>query len=223
MFLRRIYAEWRALLAAEVPSGTGTVLELGAGELDDARVVAGSIRSDVRALPGIDLRADARQLPFRDGALRSIVMIDVFHHIPDVACFLRECERTLQPGGRLVMIEPWHSSWSQWVYSHFHPEPYDPNAPEWSFPDGDPMLQANGALPWMVFERDLARFRAEFAGLDLQRVEPFMPFRYLLSGGLSAPSLQPGWMFAPWSAFERALQPAMRYLAMFALIVVERR
>ena len=47
-----------------------------------------------------------------------------------------------------------------------------------------------------------------------------MPFRYLLSGGVSLRSLVPGWSFALWRNLENLLRPWMKSLAMFALIVL---
>jgi hypothetical protein len=47
-----------------------------------------------------------------------------------------------------------------------------------------------------------------------------MPFRYLLSGGVSWRSLVPNWSFSLWRTIENLLQPWMRHLAMFALIAL---
>jgi len=47
-----------------------------------------------------------------------------------------------------------------------------------------------------------------------------MPFRYLLSGGVSRRSLTPNWSFPLWRTIENLLQPWMRHLAMFALVAL---
>jgi hypothetical protein len=49
-----------------------------------------------------------------------------------------------------------------------------------------------------------------------------MPFRYLLSGGVSMRSLMPGWMFGFWRGLEATLGPWHHHLAMFARIVLQR-
>jgi hypothetical protein len=49
-----------------------------------------------------------------------------------------------------------------------------------------------------------------------------MPFRYLVSGGVSMRSLSPAITYPFWSAIERLLAPLNEALAMFALLVVER-
>jgi len=49
-----------------------------------------------------------------------------------------------------------------------------------------------------------------------------MPFRYLLSGGVSLRSLAPGWSFELCRGLENALGLWNDHLAMFAQIVVRR-
>ncbi len=222
-FLRRIYEDWYRGIAAELPAMPQRVLELGSGAGFLPEVVPDLIASDVFACPGLSAVLDARALPFRDDTLRAIVMTDVLHHIPDVAAFFREAERTLAPGGRLIAIEPWNTAWSRFVYMRLHSEPFDPGATEWAFDAAGPLSDANGALPWIVFERDRANFGARFPGLELRRIRLMMPFRYLASGGVAMRSLSPGWSYGIWRGVERLLAPLDGQLAMFALIVVERR
>ncbi len=49
-----------------------------------------------------------------------------------------------------------------------------------------------------------------------------MPFRYLVSGGVSMRSLMPGWSFSWWHGLENILQPVMGELAMFSHIVLQK-
>jgi SAM-dependent methyltransferase len=222
-FLRRIYLEWYGKLVQALPQAEGSILELGSGAGFFGELCPEAITSEVFVCPGIQSVIDARRLPFRDASLRAIVMTDVMHHIPDPARFLAEAQRTLVPGGRMLMIEPWVTAWSTFVYTRFHAEPFRPDAATWDFPPAGPLSGANSAMPWIVFERDLAAFRERFPRLEVARVEPFMPFRYLLSGGVSLRGLAPVWSFGLWKAMESLLAPWMRQLAMFAFIAVERR
>jgi hypothetical protein len=118
------------------------------------------------------------------------------------------------------MIEPWVSHWSRFVYTHLHHEPFQPESPVWEFPSSGPLSGANGALPWIVFARDRRRFEAEFPQWQIEHVRPMMPFRYLLSGGVSLRPLTPAWSFGLWSAAESVLGPWERSLAMFAQITL---
>ena len=116
------------------------------------------------------------------------------------------------------MIEPWCTPWSRFLYGRFHHEQIDVQAREWEAPGTGPMTGANSALPWIVFARDRALFESDFPQWRLDRVEPYMPFRYLLSGGLSLRQLMPGWSFGFWSGVESALGFAAGTTAMFARI-----
>jgi len=50
-----------------------------------------------------------------------------------------------------------------------------------------------------------------------------MPFRYLVSGGVSMRTLMPGWSYGAWRAADNAaLKFSRGGMAMFALVVVER-
>ena len=121
------------------------------------------------------------------------------------------------------MIEPWVTKWSKLIYTNLHHEPFRPQSAQWEFSTTGPMSGANGALPWILFERDRDQFDREFPEWGVQRIEIQMPFRYLVSGGVSMRSLAPGWSFGLCRGFEQALKPWMRSLGMFATIVLSRR
>jgi hypothetical protein len=121
------------------------------------------------------------------------------------------------------MIEPWVSTWSRLIYTHLHHEPFDPAAKDWTFPETGPLSGANGALPWIVFERDRAKFESEFQGLEVAEVTPIMPFRYLVSGGVSLRQLMPESCFGLWRAIESSLGRWPGAWPMFALIHLRRR
>jgi ubiquinone/menaquinone biosynthesis C-methylase UbiE len=50
--------------------------------------------------------AEAELLPFTSGSFARVMMVDAFHHVRDQAQAARELFRVLQPGGRLVVVEP---------------------------------------------------------------------------------------------------------------------
>ena len=222
-FLRAIYDEWYATIASELPAGSGPVLELGAGAGFLRSLVPGVIGSDVFVAPGVDVVLDAQRQPIRSAALRAIVMTNVLHHIPDPALLFAEAQRCLRPGGRIVMLEPWVSAWSRLIYRYLHHEPFETGASSWTIPSTGPLSGANGALPWIIFERDRALFERRFPSLVIRAVRPTLPFRYLVSGGLGSRLGMPAWTTGPWRAFERLLSPVVSHLAMFAYIVVELR
>lgn len=219
-FLRMIYDEWYAKLNSSLPPTSARVLELGSGPGYLRETLPELITSDIQQLPWVDRVEDATNLKFDAGSLDAIVMTNVFHHIQDPHAFLSEASRCLRPGGRVVMIEPWTTSWSRLVYRWLHHEPFDPDAVSWELPAGGPLSVANGALPYICFSRDLKTFAHRHPNLEVRTTQPFMPVSYLLSGGFSIPVPLPVSWYRPIRRAERTLlEPRF---SMFALIVLER-
>jgi SAM-dependent methyltransferase len=222
-FLWQIYDEWYRMIARCVPEGPGRVTELGSGAGFLGDYIPDLITSEVFPCSGIQVVFDARQLPFPPNSLKMIALVDVLHHVPDVRALLRQAQSCVRPGGTIAMIEPWVSSWSRLVYGILHHEPFDPSAGTWAFPETGVLSGANGALPWIVFQRDQEQFEKEFSGFEIQEVRPFMPLRYLLSGGVSMRQLMPGGAFGFWRAVEKALCKWPDLWPMFAFIHLRRR
>ncbi len=219
-FLHCVYEEWYQYLVNAIPGGKGIVLEIGSGAGFFKKFYPDVVTSECFYLKNIDLVVDAGHLPFADESLKAIVMTDVFHHLPEPRLFLGEAERCLCPGGVVAMVEPWKTTWSGFVYSKFHHEPFEPNALKWEFKSAGPLSGANGALPWIVFQRDRKQFESEFPQFQIVSIEPIMPLLYLLSGGVSLISLQPVWTYGFWRLMERLLSPWMRKCAMFSKILL---
>jgi SAM-dependent methyltransferase len=217
-FLRAIYSEWYAQLARSLPSCEGSVVELGSGAGFCAEFIPGLVTSEVFPCSSAQLVIDAGSLPFADNSLRAVVMTNVLHHLSDVRHFFAEASRCLVYGGKILMIEPWVTPWSIFVYGRLHHESFAPQATTWSFNGTGPLSGANIALPWIVFSRDLQQFTKEFPSLRVEEVRPLMPFRYLVSGGVSLRTLAPAFTHSMWAALERGLESQMHRLAMFAFI-----
>lgn len=107
----------RAIRRMLKPRGDDRLIELGCGNgkfvFWNRRQVEWSVGVDPaplfarEALLCVDLcRADARVLPFGDGAFTAAMSIDVLEHLPlaDLEAYLREARRVLAPGGRLFIF-----------------------------------------------------------------------------------------------------------------------
>jgi len=221
-FLRRIYEEWYGTLGAALPPGDAPVLELGSGGGFLEEFVPGLVTSEIFYCPYIRVVLDGLRLPFRDQSLRGIVMTNVLHHLPRPQEFFREASRCVRPGGAIAVVEPWVTPWSRFVFQHFHHEPFDPAMPGWEFPTAGPLSGANGALPWILFQRDRERFVAQFPQWRIEQIRPCMPLRYLLSGGVGLRCLMPGWVFPVLRAAEGLCPPCTKRLAMFACVTLRR-
>jgi SAM-dependent methyltransferase len=226
-FLRKLYLEWYARLLADAPDPVavpGRILEIGSGPGFLKTLRPDCICSEIFYCNSIDIVLNAQALPFADQSLRAIVMVDVLHHIPDVHAFFEESERTLAVGGRIIMLEPWNTAWSRFVYTRFHPEPFLPDATEWSLSEehAGPLSRANGALPWIVFERDKDTFSNLYPALRINKIALDYPISYLLSGGVSMRSLAPGWAYNFCRMLEKSFLACVQKTAMFAFISLEK-
>jgi len=223
-FLKQVYLDWYARILRSLPDPSlGSVVEIGSGGGFLDACLPSVITTEVFWVPHVAAVLDARTLPFSDNRLSAIVLLDVFHHIPDAALFLSEAERCLAPGGRIIMIEPWLTPWSLLIYRCFHHEPIAPRTPRWRLTGTGPLSTANSALPWMVFHRDRNRFQRQFPLLSLSELTPFCPFAYLLSGGLTYPAVLPANGARLALRLENTLTPLMPLLAMFAKIVIAKK
>ena len=183
----------------------GLTVELGSGGGFAKEVVHELITTDVRPGRGIDRVVDATALPFGASSVRLICMLNVFHHIPDVAAFFAEAVRVLVPGGRVMIIDQHLGVLSRPIYRFGHDEPCDPGARRWSFENSDGRTGANGALAHIVFRRDRARFDRDFPELSIVGYRPHSPLRYWLAGGLRRWSLLPRFGFPMATGLDRLL------------------
>lgn len=217
--LEAIYMEWYAKILQSLGDNTLNVLELGSGAGFLEEYLPNVTTSEVFPLEGIDTVIDATKIDLPDSSLDAIVMTDVLHHIPNIDAFLSEAIRTLRPGGRVVMIEPWNTKWSKPIFKYLHHEPFNTQSQSWDLPIGGPLSNANGALPWIVFVRDRQRLNRLYPQLRIVAIEPLMPISYLISGGLATSINLPKSIF---KIVRRLESGALRERgAMFALIVLQ--
>ncbi len=217
-FLKDVYFDWYYRIQSEVEEKK-QILELGSGAGFMKLVLPDVITSEVFEISNVDMVVDARRLPFGDDSLDAIVMTDVLHHIPDVELFFEEATRTLKVGGLIAMVEPWNNSWSRFIFQRFHHEPFEPES-NWHIPDIGPLSGANGALPWIIFSRDRNKFQSLYPKLRITKIDCFMPFSYILSGGLSYKTLVPSNSHRFVRRFEKWLD---KKIGMFSLILLTKK
>jgi SAM-dependent methyltransferase len=222
-FLRNIYREIYRRFARNVPSDPkSVVVELGSGGGFIKQYIPHAITSDILKVPGLDVCFSAMEMPFDTDTLDAILMIDVLHHLPDVARFFAEAARCLKPGGKVLMVEPANTPWGRFIYRNFHHEPFEPGAP-WELSGNGPMSSANGAIPWIVFKRDREQFERRFPQLRVTRFSAHTPVRYLVSGGVSMRQLMPSFMYPVVKGMEVLATPINRWAGMFYHIWLDKR
>jgi SAM-dependent methyltransferase len=223
--LRRLYEEtygrYAACLSRCPPDGLAVELGSGASFVKD--VLPEVVTTDVIPYPHVDRVVDATRMPFADRSVRALFLLNVFHHVADPAAFLREAERVLVPGGRVLIADQYPGIVGGFVYRYLHHEPFDAKANDWRFPSSGPLSDANGALAWIVFERDRARLEREHPGLQVAAYARHTPLRYWLAGGLKRWSLLPGFLFGAATALDRALLALSPRFASFVDVELVRR
>lgn len=220
VFLRRIYQTWYKMLIENIPAGDGTVAEVGSGAGFLKALYPAAITSEVFYSVNVDIVCNAMAMPFIAGSLRALLLVDALHHVPDPGAFFSEATRCVKSGGRCLMVEPWNTGWSRWIYTHVHHEPFDVNG-GWTIPVSGPLSGANGALPWILFERDRNLFFRRFPEWKISGIVPMMPLVYLLSGGVSLRAIVPAWIY-PLLRKGETLFRFEKNAAMFALIILDR-
>jgi SAM-dependent methyltransferase len=223
--LRMVYGDFFDRIAKHCKPGR--TLEIGGGIGNLKELLPDVVSSDIQLSQELDVVADAQSLPVKDKGLANIVMLDVLHHLEFPVRFLREAVRTLEPGGRIVMVEPAITWGSTLFYRFIHHEPVDMSAdplidgdPD---PDRDP-YESNQAIPTLMVTRDRNRLAELVPGLQIRHVDWFAFFAYPLSGGFRPWSLVPQRTADRLVRLESHLEkPLGRRLGFRILIVLEKR
>ena len=221
-FLKRWYREqYDVFIRQSKETGKGLYLEIGSGGGFLKEVFPEVISSDIQNLPHVDRVFSAEVLPFENETLGAIFLLNVFHHIPKPYLFLKEAERTLFPGGKIILTEPANSSLGRFIYKRFHHEPFDENGPREIAP-GNLLSNANPALPYIYFERDRERFATDFPALRIKSIRYHTPFAYIASGGVSRSALLPYFLYRPLRFAEWLLTPLSKQLGLFCTVEIEK-
>ena len=221
-FLKRLYNDWYLIFiikSKEIKNGKYLEIGSGGGFLKD--VFPEVITSDILILPNVDLIFTAEEIPFKENELASIVMLNVFHHIPKPHLFLKEAQRTLIKGGKIIMTEPANSSLARFIYKRFHHEPFDEKGQR-EIKAGNPLSNSNQALPYIYFERDLDLFKKDFPLLKINSIKYHSPFSYIISGGVSRSAMLPFFMYNFVKGIEWLFSPFFKQIGLFCTIEIEK-
>jgi SAM-dependent methyltransferase len=219
--LRAIYSDFYKKI--ENVALAGDTLEIGGG-IGNLHIHAGRlIKTDIQHSVGVDVVADAQQLPFDNEVFSNIVLFDVLHHLQCPLLFFAEAQRVLKPGGRVIMVEPGITPVSKLLYKMGHEEPVEMG---WNMNDSckvdvdkDP-YDSNQAIPTILFKRDPQLFLTMVKGFKINSSDWLSLFAYPLSGGFKSWSLLPYKWVYPMLKIEEKLLPILGRLMAFRLMVV---
>lgn len=122
--LRRFYVDEYHLREAGGWPGGLHVLDLGGnkiakrGRFDIERYSLRVTYANYSTAKRPDVRADAAVIPFADGAFDAVICAELLEHIYDPRLVIREAQRVLKPGGRLLLTIPFM------VHIHGDPDDY---------------------------------------------------------------------------------------------------
>ncbi len=207
--MRLVYEHWYAELMRGLEPTSHLaglpIIELGCGASFLEEYIPGVMKTDCVATPNASLAVNAENMPFEDASVRLFLLTGAMHHMHEPAKFLREAERCLAPGGRVVMIEPTASPVGRWLTRLLHPyEFYDTRAQGWKNSGEGRMKNANCALPWTIFVRDRSQYEAQFPHLVLREKRCHTLLAYYITGGMTYRSLVPAVLAVPYMALEKA-------------------
>ena len=215
-----LYKEWYELISKFLSEINGINIELGCGASFIDQINESIKKTDVFLNSNTDFKLNAMDIGQKfENKISNLILVNVFHHISDPVLFLKAAEKSLLPGGRIIMIEPSNNYWSRLVYKFVGHEPFDTAQSEWKFESKDPLLDSNQALSWIIFERDYEKFKNLFPMFSLIQKKNMMPFSYLLSGGHSF-NTRLGRLIRLIRKFERFLFD--KSFGMFNLICLEK-
>ncbi len=224
--LRRIYNEefFARLLSSKTPGGIS--VEVGGGPGFFKQRLPSVISTDLVLCPWLDVVADAQALPFQTSSVTNVLGLDVLHHLAAPMKFLKEAERVLVQGGRLVLVEPWVTPFSYFIYRYFHQEDCDLSAHPSELGDsrvtpGKKAFDGNQAIPYLLFgTRNRQKTLAALPRFTCLAAEPFCLFAYLLSFGFKPMNLLPEFLYPAVSMLERYSLPWWRRLAALRILLV---
>lgn len=218
--LRRVYRDYFDRIASQLLPGH--TLEIGGGSGNFKQTRPDTVSMDIAALPWLDIAADAQWLPFREGVFANVVAIDLLHHLERPVMFFRECERIVEPRGRILLIEP-AVTWLSWpIYALFHPEPLDLKADpleDGELTPGRSPFSANQACATLILGRHRRRFESLFPSLAITRVDWISLVVYPLSGGFRSWSLLPARAVDRLLRVESRVEPYLGRLMAFRVLI----
>ena len=135
----------------------------------------------------------------------------------------------LQPGGRLVLLEPAITPWSRIVWRFCHHEPVDLNVDffdraDEAEPENSGFTYANMATAHLLFARQRRRLEQLIPGCHVRKVQWSDALLYPATGGFSYLSLLPSPVIAAAHPWEYRLMPQWlaRWTGLRMLVVVEK-
>ncbi|MEW6006686.1 MAG: hypothetical protein AB1595_00805 [bacterium] len=144
-------------------------------------------------------------------------------NIGDISSFFKEIIRVLKIGGRILILDPYISPFSYFIYKFFHREGFDMKANIFEKKElsKDP-FDSNMAIANLLFFKHKEIFRKNYPNLKIVKKELLSFILYPLSGGFEHPCFIPKSIIGIIKALEKILYPFRKLLALRTFVVIEK-
>lgn len=220
IYYENIYAQYRECLARAPKEGIA--VEFGSGAGFAKEYIPDLLATDLIPYAGLDRVMDATRTGLPDASVRAAFMMNVLHHMPDPEALFREVARILKPGGRFFIADQYPGFPGKLLYRYLHHEPFDPTAKDWKVSVSSPLAGANGALAWIIFIRDRAKFEKKFPSLRIEAIRFHSPFLYWAAGGLKNWSVVPSFVARGFAKADATLGKILPQTCSFMTIELRR-
>ena len=221
--LRMLYVKWfNEIMSHLVP---GITLEIGCGIGRLKEYIPGLFSVDIVKTPWTDVVGDAQKLPFKAGNMSNLILFDVLHHLPRPLLFFFEALRILRNGGRVIIVEPYISTLSRFVYDRFHPESVcmNSNPLQIKLPlSSDRPFDSNQAVATLIFYRQLQAWQERFPEFSIIKRDRFAFFAYPATGGFNGKKLLPNKIICVLHMIEGLFAPFAGLLAFRTFVVLQK-
>jgi SAM-dependent methyltransferase len=225
--LREAYRDlYLRIVDAVNHSEKGITVELGSGMGNTKVFLPDCITTDLFPNEWIDQTENIYQLSFTSNSVSNLILFDVWHHIEYPADALEEFHRVLQPGGRIIIMEPAMSLTGRIVYGCFHHEPLGFDHEFSEKPSG---LDTAAKTRYFAAQSSCHRI---FKNLELPNLltdwkiiqcEQIVSFQYFASGGFRGPQLYPDCFIPVLRLFDKALSFLPSLFAARTCVVIEKK
>lgn len=205
---------------------TEPVVELGGGAGFIREFYPKVISTDILPFPESNLQCDATRLPFRKDSIGCFIGVAFFHHCTRPADLIGEVFNALKPGGYLVIVDPYISVLSRWIYRYATDEDVDLNeCPLDPRPDNpvNPLLDANVARATLVFMRQRDRYQEMFPQFPIVRLECMNLFRHIPAGSCVQKFPMAPCFYPPTCALDVLLSPLRKWTGMVMRVVLQKQ
>jgi SAM-dependent methyltransferase len=223
--LRDLYFHWYRWIEKDLSGIDGKIIEIGSGIGNYKEFKPEIISADLIKNPWLDVTLDAHRLPFYSNSISNIVLFDAIHHFFNPLMFMKEAYRVLKPGGRLILIEPFPTPFSLFIYRRFHPEPFIMDKDYFAVKNLEykDAWEANQAIPYLLFFKNKGQLESLFNNsFKIVKRKKFGFLYYPLTGGFDNSQIFPDKVMVIVRFIEFLLIPFNWFLAFRCYVVIEK-